>query len=238
MVWTCIPFLIGTLEPHKGINMVWASKPPPGHGNEQGRLQIASASHSRRIPTTGLDCGICDGQPMWDSLNFLGWNSSLNLIPDQADWDVERFADKNKHNRPSSDKQLAESLAKTQNYFPPGDWGHLDMPATIVDKHGHIMAWHLDGLLGEQRIVCNLFFWFNTVFQIQYRMIIIRPSLLSNQPSKHLTNVKTKTTQQARTTPQRNHGVSRDSDPHQIVFLEQELRISPLDGSSRAWMWV
>ena len=41
---------------------------------------------------------------------------------------------------------------------------------------------------------------------------------------------------QVRTTPQGNHGISRDSDPHQIVFLEQELRITPLDGSSRAWM--
>ena len=39
---------------------------------------------------------------------------------------MEQFADKTKNNRPNSDKQLAESLAKAQNYFPPGDWGHLD----------------------------------------------------------------------------------------------------------------
>ena len=78
---------------------------------------------------------------------------------------MERFADKAKHNWPNSDKQLAESLAKAQNYFPSGDWGHLDMPATIVDKHGHIMAWHLDGLLGEQWMVCNFFFQLNTVIQ-------------------------------------------------------------------------
>ena len=39
------------------------------------------------------------------------------------------------------------------------------MPATIVDKHGHIMAWHMDGLLGEQQMVCNFFFQLNTVIQ-------------------------------------------------------------------------
>ena len=71
---------------------------------------------------------------------------------------------------------------------------------------------------------------------MQYRMIIIRPSEISNQPSKYPIKVKTKMTLRARMTPQGNHGVSRDSDPHKIMFLEQELRITPLDGSSRAWM--
>ena len=39
------------------------------------------------------------------------------------------------------------------------------MPATTVDKHRHIMAWHLDGLLGKQQMVCSFFFQLNTVIQ-------------------------------------------------------------------------
>ena len=54
---------------------------------------------------------------------------------------------------------------------------------------------------------------------MQYRMIIIRPSEISDQPSKHPIKVKTKMALQARTAPQGNHGISRDSDPHQIVFF-------------------
>ena len=65
---------------------------------------------------------------------------------------------------------------------------------------------------------------------------MIRPSEISDRSSKHPIKVKTKMALQARTTPQGNHGISRDSDPHQIVFLEQELWITPLDGSSKAWM--
>ena len=45
-----------------------------------------------------------------------------------------------------------ERLAK---YFPPATLGHIAVPATVIDSHGRIIAWHLPGILTESRMVIS-----------------------------------------------------------------------------------
>lgn len=41
------------------------------------------------------------------------------------------------------------------NYFPNAELGYIKVPATLVDRHGRVMTWHLPGILSEARVVSN-----------------------------------------------------------------------------------
>jgi hypothetical protein len=77
------------------------------------------------------------------------------LTPVQADWDVERFADRAKvsPNPLNADSQQREKLAK---YFNMPSFGHISEPTTFVDKHGRILAWYLPEILVPDRMVRRL----------------------------------------------------------------------------------
>lgn len=72
---------------------------------------------------------------------------------DQTKWNVTRYADHVKMTDPKDlAKQELEEL-RIQKFFKKANFGELSEPATILDRHGRIMAWALPNVLHPKRLV-------------------------------------------------------------------------------------
>ena len=78
---------------------------------------------------------------------------------DCIDWDVDRFVDKAKVNNPAQGGQAQRDMLA--RYFQEHLLGHILEPATIVDRNGKILAWHLPNILTADRVVGSQHFPFN-----------------------------------------------------------------------------
>ena len=81
---------------------------------------------------------------------------SVDLVwtADKTDWDVARLADRVKNKCPSADGDTSVEDAILAKYFKNPQIGDIDMPATILDRHGRIMVWYLPHLFCMRRMVC------------------------------------------------------------------------------------
>lgn len=116
-------------------------KPLPG--------DAATPAEFRRVVLT-VACAIAN--PRMHSY----FKKCLYLIKDGSDrteWDVTRLADKVKNTRALDDGKSALDDLKLAKHFKNPELGHLDEPATILDRYGRIMVWHLPGIFVSSRIV-------------------------------------------------------------------------------------
>jgi hypothetical protein len=80
----------------------------------------------------------------------------LTISPVQTDWDVERFISNIRELNMAGDHEarIDNELAHLKKKFKiPDGSGYIDEPATVVDKFGCIMLWHLPGIISASRIV-------------------------------------------------------------------------------------
>ena len=80
---------------------------------------------------------------------------SANTLSVEVDWDVTRFADRVKNSRPRQDGQPSVEDTNLLKYFRNPELGDLDDPATIVDRFGRIMVWHLPDIFLHPLIVSS-----------------------------------------------------------------------------------
>jgi hypothetical protein len=78
-------------------------------------------------------------------------NELLDLV--RTEWDVDRYSERVKISRVNADGHISDADRNLQNYFEPAEFGDIDLPATIIDCHGRIIAWHLPSILCNHRIV-------------------------------------------------------------------------------------
>lgn len=77
------------------------------------------------------------------------------LQSDQTDWDVERLADRVKNTRPQEgDANASVEDKRLAKYFKNPQFGEFDEPATVIDRHGRIILWHLPLIISVYRMVC------------------------------------------------------------------------------------
>ena len=72
---------------------------------------------------------------------------------DKTDWDVTRLADRVKNKRPCANGDTSIEDAILAQYFKSPQFGDIDMPATMLDQHGHIMVWYLPRVFAAWRMV-------------------------------------------------------------------------------------
>jgi hypothetical protein len=72
-------------------------------------------------------------------------------------------ADFVKNSRVTADGRESINDQSFGNYFRDANLGKINVPAVVVDRHGHIMAWHLPGILTYARVV----FPFNTTESVK-----------------------------------------------------------------------
>jgi hypothetical protein len=75
------------------------------------------------------------------------------FIADQTEWDVTRFADRVKNTRPRTDWDHSAEDERLAKFFVNPNFGDMDEPATILDRHGHIMVWYLPHIFAPYRVV-------------------------------------------------------------------------------------
>jgi len=75
---------------------------------------------------------------------------------DTVDIDANRHADKVKGVKLAGGPQLDAELEKLSKYIKIPSLGHIKEPATIVDKFGLILVWHLPEIISSQRVVGEL----------------------------------------------------------------------------------
>ena len=73
-----------------------------------------------------------------------------------APWDIARVADFVKGTIVTATGQPTGNDLTFPNYFPDAGLGYIQDPATIVDRHGRVITWHLPGILSRARVVTNL----------------------------------------------------------------------------------
>ena len=79
----------------------------------------------------------------------------MGFLSDATAWDVDRFAAKVKNPRVKADGSVLTEDTKLEKYFPAARFGHISQPATILDAHHRIIAWHLPGILHFGRVVLD-----------------------------------------------------------------------------------
>lgn len=67
-----------------------------------------------------------------------------------------RFADRVKNTRPREDGTPAVEDENLRKHFVNPELGLLNEPATILDEHDRIMAWHLPDILHPSMVVSSL----------------------------------------------------------------------------------
>jgi hypothetical protein len=72
----------------------------------------------------------------------------------ETDWDVKRYADRVKNSQVNDDGHLSLADMGLSKYFPQANFGDINLPATILDREGRIIAWHLPGIMSQSRVVC------------------------------------------------------------------------------------
>ena len=80
---------------------------------------------------------------------------SANTLSVEVDWDVTQFADRVKNSRPHQDGQPSVEDTNLLKYFRNPELGDLDDPATIIDRFGRIMVWHLPDIFLRPLIVSS-----------------------------------------------------------------------------------
>jgi hypothetical protein len=68
-------------------------------------------------------------------------------------WDITRLADRVKNSRVQIDGTSSAADTNLENYFPMSDMGHIGDSAVLLDIHGRIALWHLDGAIHPNRVV-------------------------------------------------------------------------------------
>jgi hypothetical protein len=63
--------------------------------------------------------------------------------------------------QPRADGDTSTEDANLAKYFKNPQLGDLDEPATILDRHGHIMVWYLPQIFSMYRVVRVLSISFN-----------------------------------------------------------------------------
>lgn len=66
------------------------------------------------------------------------------------------MADFVKNCRVTADGQPSGNDLSFSNYFSNANFGKINVPAVLVDRHGHVMTWHLPGILTYARVVFTL----------------------------------------------------------------------------------
>jgi hypothetical protein len=74
---------------------------------------------------------------------------------------VTRLADFVKNSPVTSDGQPAGNDLTISKYFSNANFGRLDEPCVIVDRHGHVIVWHFPGILTKARVVRQMISAFN-----------------------------------------------------------------------------
>ena len=72
---------------------------------------------------------------------------------DNTSWDVLCFADHVKNTVVAKDLSESWSHERLPVYFEEANFGDIEDPATILDQHGHVMVWALQGVLHPNRLV-------------------------------------------------------------------------------------
>jgi hypothetical protein len=54
------------------------------------------------------------------------------------------------------DENVSDMDARLAKFFKKANIGKIARPATILDRHGDIIAWYLKGILFETRLVCHM----------------------------------------------------------------------------------
>ena len=67
------------------------------------------------------------------------------------------MADCVKNTRPRADGDNSAEDVRLAKYFNNPEIGELNEPATVLDRHGHIMLWHLPHVTSPRRAVCFSF---------------------------------------------------------------------------------
>jgi hypothetical protein len=84
---------------------------------------------------------------------FMHFKSNLFYLLVQADWDIERLANKVKGYQPKTDEAVDASLDDLRKYFNLTEFGSQNEPCTVVDRHGRIIVWHLPDIIWQPRLV-------------------------------------------------------------------------------------
>jgi hypothetical protein len=80
----------------------------------------------------------------------------LTLFLVRTEWDVTRYAELAKVSKVNTDGGIAEADGKMAKYFQQAEFGNIELPATILDQHGRILAWHLPDIITKKRLVSSM----------------------------------------------------------------------------------
>ena len=78
----------------------------------------------------------------------------LTIFIVRTEWDVTRYAEHAKIVKVNPDGNIPESV-KMAKYFEQAHFGNIELPDTILDLHGRILAWHLPDILAKKRVVSS-----------------------------------------------------------------------------------
>ena len=78
----------------------------------------------------------------------------LTIFIVHTEWDVTRYAEHTKIVKVNLDGDILESV-KMAKYFTQAQFGNIELPATILDLHGRILAWYLPDILSKKRVVSS-----------------------------------------------------------------------------------
>ena len=75
------------------------------------------------------------------------------FVADKTEWDVTRFAERVKNTRPCIDGDNFAEDARLAKFFVNPNFGDVDEPCTMLDRHGRIMVWYLPHIFVSGRVV-------------------------------------------------------------------------------------
>jgi hypothetical protein len=68
-------------------------------------------------------------------------------------WDISRLADRVKNSIVHHDGTSSAADTNLSKYFPLSGVSHISDSAVLLDIHGRIALWHLDGAIHPNRVV-------------------------------------------------------------------------------------
>ena len=115
----------------------------------------------------------------------------LTIFIVRTEWDVTRYAEHTKIVKVNPDGDIPESV-KMAKYFTQAQFGNIELPATILDLHGHILAWHLPDILSKKRVVSSTEYHFiiYDIYDCDRVIITMQSSVSSNCCKSQRQNTK------------------------------------------------
>jgi len=90
-----------------------------------------------------------------DALNnvYLSVRLGCHMSQVKTEWDVTRFSDRVKNARPRANGDSSVEDTRLAKFFVNPQFGDMDEPSTILDRHGRIMVWYLPHIFAPCRVV-------------------------------------------------------------------------------------